>query len=1212
MLVYPFDPQCRLDSNWIPKETLPAFPSAATRTLVPAHAPFYAKDCKVFKGDKELKEGEDFYFSIEHKVASHATAYRIYGGINIIKDELIPPFTMQYHAQGGTFEATPTQIKSYLDKKPDVWDSSWEALIESTYYPPVKVLYDKEAFVSETEVIAAIKQLEDAIGAKDEKDDASYGLFKVRVDNMRLQLEQLKTDEHLSSKGNPHKAKHFHAGALAKDGIAANSHKIEGLTKQAFIDKLLSLFPPLSNQLENGFQQNTDMSVGERLVIDGGMLVFGDSSVLEMDEEQLTQTSDNAVKIIADREAKRPGATISINAGGNTLTVISTGNTVDSKKLKINDVEVVTEESLKAYATEAVLGGATSLYTADTPTVSMIGSGKIDSPLEASVSLPVSSATTGGTVKVVDEGSHGFPCPGYSATTFYIFHRRADKYTVLRNGADDLETDVFMGDVVDTPLQFVATADRFRPAGLPATAKPTHVRHGTEDVVWLDTTDGSFLLFTKKNPDPDTWLCAKITNSDMNLGYYGTPFVANNKVYVLRTILTANDMSIKLWEAPIPTGNSITFTPVTLTGNNFNGTAQQSTTFAMFDKLLGNRGEKCYYYTDGTYTRFNISHAGDQFGYEQVGGQVRVCHNGQHYMSNSTTERFEWRSLSYVIDFATGRVMPDGADGYPLSLSSNGLGSVQKRRPLSVRGQSYSSTTVRANGKLFACETWGVSGTPLLKLLNNTGNLSNIDNMKWDAQYYSSTNDQVFVGLYGTAIKSSVRGLTQYSNNRMIGLCRDGDYISFQYDPAGTYSPVLSGYGPSNDRFKFDNKRDYHALKRMVWYTDPNGTKACGAWLFSDNLSSYSSYDGDIAGTPTSISLERLNAFKAKVLQKYAPELASSVVDSDLSLMIHRVPGVANLGLLQVLYDSPSGKLMRAIVFTITPNRYSGEVTAILSGKMLYNSDYGPSHKNLNAGDERVHGAGCFIQKLDDGGIVTNISGKRSTVVGRSSFPMIAIINAPAGNVLKVHMVETAMSSGISTLATRELGFGTTWVSPNGEGVYLDSYGRTSNEIVSNIENKSTTRYILAMSRSDAGDNVAVSQYAATLTRDKVQSLIPPARRIQGMDLTQDRVITRAMLENSDRLTNLADIDYPEQPKHHDSLSDCAVAPHTHKPDAFTMAAATKLAYGSAKLSPLSGSESDAVDITVMSAHTEGVRDLIGRDKTLDKLDDSIIVIYEV
>ena len=136
MLSYPFDPQCRLSSNWIPEETVTAFISAKTRTIVPVHAPFF-QNAVITKDGIELNEGIDFYFSLEHKVASAATCRGVYGGITLINDAINLPLTVSYHPQGGSFEATYGQIFNYLETDPDIWDSSWEALINDYYYPPL-------------------------------------------------------------------------------------------------------------------------------------------------------------------------------------------------------------------------------------------------------------------------------------------------------------------------------------------------------------------------------------------------------------------------------------------------------------------------------------------------------------------------------------------------------------------------------------------------------------------------------------------------------------------------------------------------------------------------------------------------------------------------------------------------------------------------------------------------------------------------------------------------------------------------------------------------------------------------------------------------------------------------------------------------------------------------------------------------------------------
>lgn len=1215
MVVYPFDPQCRLESNWIPKETLSAFPSNATRTMVPLHAPFYAKNCKVFKGNNELILGKDYEFSIEHKVASHRTGFRIYGGITIIRDELIPPFTVAYHPQGGTFEATASQIKTYLDKKLDIWESSWEALINSDYYPAVKILYDIEAFSSEPDVIKAIGSLETAVKSKDESTEIRFALFKTRIDNLRKDVERLRLDEHIAKTRNAHGTKAHHVGALSKEGIAANSKRIGGLNESEFMNRLFAEIPPIKDQFTDKFKQGEDLKTDTKLVIDDGVLTFGDSVTIEMDDEHFSQLGDNGLALVADADAKTPGTVLQVLAGGNELTITSTGSVQDNRKLKVNEEEIITENTLKQFAYAIINKDEESISTTKTASIEFIGEGSIDSPIEVVTSIPVSAGDAAGTVKVVHEGSHGYPCPGYSNRNFYVFHAGNNKYIGLRNGADDLESDVFITDITVDPLAVKPTAERFRPRNLPSTAIPTNVRHGTEDVVWLDTTDGVFLLITNRNPDYHAWKAVKVLNSDMNLGYYGTPFIHAGKIYVLCPQHSGGSSTVRLWEAAIPSGNTVTMSARTLSGTNCNGTAQNAATFNHFDKMYGNKGEKCYAYSDdGYYDYLSISHAGDQFDYVQAGGQVRICHIANHYTSTKVKAYTQRIHFSYLVDLTTGRVIEDAPGNYPLKIRENDIDVKVPRDYLATSNGNWTSNAKRANGRTFVYATYDRLSQPTIYHLENTGSLSELDNIKWNAHYWRRKAEASYLGLYGTKVHSGLRGATVFGKNRIMAVCMDNTSVDFRYDPYGSYSPTLQGYGPTNDRVSLDYATQ-KKLKRIVWVSEESGYVGRGCILSANRLTEDSTYEGGHFSNPISITEAMYMSVKTQAVNRFYDAANGPIVDSTLTLMIHRSPGVPQIGYVQVVQEKPNSggqKVCRYYVFYITTDRSVGNVSVITVGGLITSDIHNDAAKDLEQNSDRLWNTTALIHKLEDGGVVIGLSGARLAHIGNTTTVAVGIVRNAAGTIAAVYKNVSDTSIGAALMGTRELGFGYTQISNSGEGLYLMSFGRTTADVVKNIASGTTTRYVLALSRSDAGDNVVVSQLAAYNTKAKVESLLTPRRLVQGMDLSQDRVITKAMLANSNDIPNVSDVSYPTQQKHLDSLRRNALATHTHPASDFTMAPATEESAGAAKVAPTTGNEEDAVSVASIAEAVTLHGQLIARNTVLDKLDPSITVNYEV
>lgn len=1217
MLVYPFDPQCRLDSNVIQDEALLAYPSSATRTLVPAHAPFFQEGCVVKKNGKELVEGIDFYFSLEHKVATFATALRVYGGITLINDGIAPPLTMGYHAQGGSFEATPGQIRQYLDTAPDIWDGSWEALLGNTYYPPVKILYDPEAFVSEPAIIEACHTITDAIKAKDEKETISYQTYAIRVAKVKEDLERLDMDEHVLKKGNVHNTKPSDVGALGKDEVAANTKRLEGKDLAAFAAYVTSVVGDLAEAMADKAKVGEDLIVQEKFLLDGGTLELGESTSLTMDEDGISIIGDNAFVIKADSRCIRPGTKATLyGGGGNVLAVESTGNAKDDRKLTVNDKEIVTLATLRAYVNSILSQTGYNFTQQQTSTMYFTGAGTMQSPIEAVPTIPVATETAHGVVKVVNEGSHGFPCPGYGGQNFYAWHYANDEYRVLRNGADDLEYDVFINIITGSPFKYTPTADRFRPAGLPITAKPVRVRHGTEDCVWLDTTDGPFILLTGRNPDHNTWRCLKITNSGFDHGYYGCPFLLGNKLYAVRSWMVPGGSGVQLWDAVVGAGNTITFSPRALSGNNNNGTPQSGTAFNLFDKMVGLPGEKAYVVNaDGFFTGISVSHAGDQFDHVQQGKLVRFNHNGFFYCANTVTSFSGWHSMSYVLDLETGVVTPDSPEVYPLQLVRSGLTQVNPRAPLMCSGGNHTINGVRANGKVLAFQSYGRLYTPQIFLLVNNG-VDNFENARWDKQQFTRPGAATFLGAYAGPVHSGIRGSFPLSGNRMIGLCMDNVRTQFRYDPNGSYGPTAEGYGPTNDRIQLTDGAKHASLARMTWYFDGDTIKQQGTILSEQYPSNNSTHENDEFGTPVSMTPAQLAAIKQQAIAKYAGAFSPTMLESRLTLGIHRVPGVPMLGMLQVIWTVPTDpngrRQAEVMVFEIKPSTTLGAISSVALMDLKHAWTQQTTATNFYD-TEAIYYSNSGVYRLNDGGHIVVLGGTNAVWIGNGGSPSIAAVFNAAGQYVGQGIMSVNTVTGESWVGTKELGFGTTSVSDSGEGLYLNSWGHTTAEILATIAGtRPRKKYILVLSRSDAGDNVAISQYAASATRDKVQSLIPPARRVQGMDLSADRTITKAMLANSDRIPNQRDAAYPVQQKHRDSLSAVSPLNHQHGAGDFTMAAATLAAHGASVLGDLSGSATSAASATVLATLEDATDVMFQRTVTQVKLDNSMTIDYEV
>lgn len=940
-----------------------------------------------------------------------------------------------------------------------------------------------------------------------------------------------------------------------------------------------------------------------------------------MTEDDLLLHMERTVATVkADATQTRPGTRVTLEGGGNRLTIESTGPDRNDKKLFNNDVEVVLSTTLKAYAQSVLMDNRAPVADADTATMYWAGAGSLTSPLEAIPKIPVASEANNGVVKVVNEGSHGYPCPGFGGQNFYVGHISGDNYYQLRNGADDLEQDVFITEIKLSPWSVTPTANRFRPKNLPPTAKPIAVRHGNEDCLWLDTTDGSFILLTGGSKDYNAWRCLKITNSDMALGYYGYPHYYNGKIYVIHSVFNSTTSNVSMFEATVTAGNSLTFTKRTLTGNNANGTAQNSQVFKLFDVVKGvYPSTKCMMSNkDGFYTSWTPSIQRDQLVQFRKNGQVRVAHINSMQADGAQTYIRGIMPITYVIDLVSGVIIPDNPEVYPIVVSEQGYSHVNPRGFLSGAGGLSTLCAVIANGYVFTHDTYESYSRPMLRALTPTG-MDAYESLSGDNQFWARVGGSVSIGMYASPIEARPRSPKPLAGNKIMVEVPSVGTVIAEYDPTGSYGPNTKGYGPSNNR-KIVPTTLSTALAKTCWIFDGENIVRNGGWLSKENLTTYTTYENDVFGSEISMTQAYYDTLLQRALDTYAsettPSTAEPLVDAVLSLMIHRVPGVPMLGMLQVSRKAniATGRMAsRCYVFKISTPRLAGTIDSVTLGELLTRRDISSSMKSYSPSANRAYYVSAHLYRLKDNAWVVAIGGVHEGYVSSSNSPSFGYVFDAAGVALAYQYRGTNGTTGIIPFGTKELGYGNMYTEPSAEGMYLDSFGFTSADVVKGMNGQATpVRNIVVLSRTDAGDNVAVSQQAVTDVRTKVLSLVPPTRKVQGMDLSQDRTITKAMLANADKIPNQRDSTYPVQQRHRLSLDNYSLKTHTHLPGEFQMAAATAATFGASILGGMASPDASAFRVEGLSTLEDACDALFSRPTLLNKIDMSLTVDFEV
>lgn len=406
--IYPFDPHGSDVACYIPNEAK-SLPAGKLKVIFPVAAPFFLKDFQIKQGTKVLKEGVDFYFGHRYLKGSHLSAQRISGSIWITNKALVGPFQLQYRTVGGMYTVSAEQIAAYLPKMVDPTNEYWDDVLgEDLFYPPVKPAYNRDRFVAEPELIQTLNQVRDAVASKDPTKKESHKLAAALIANLEKIVADSQWAAHKADEQIPHEETHYDAGALHKDGIAKDASKAYGKTKTQLRDAILAE-TDVSSETAGLFPLNADRVVtGDVVLADGRAHIatqLGASKVpvinLSSGNAQMTAVNDTLVHADIDNVG---GKKAKLQSGANVLTVDSSGPGTDNKSVKYNGQEVLTTETLAAYASSASGSAPSSLVYRDGPNIDFSGKGTPADPLKASVTMPDAGAGSPGLATIESVG----------------------------------------------------------------------------------------------------------------------------------------------------------------------------------------------------------------------------------------------------------------------------------------------------------------------------------------------------------------------------------------------------------------------------------------------------------------------------------------------------------------------------------------------------------------------------------------------------------------------------------------------------------------------------------------------------------------------------------------------------------------------------------------------------------------------------------------
>tara|TARA_Y100001956_G_scaffold34889_1_gene34301 strand:+ start:4795 stop:8268 length:3474 start_codon:yes stop_codon:yes gene_type:complete len=189
-----YDPHQNIDGNVQLDERHTINVSQPFRVVVPTHAPFYYSSLVVKHNGNVLTENVHYYVSHRYGTGTHQTAQLCYGSIWMIDKRLGGDITVDYHPMGIN-EATAEQITAERLRNADETptDLDWEEIVGEKYFPPVNILFDRDNWNGETEIINSINALGEAIsggGWPYAKEGSTYPNFKVDPNAINIAPEE--------------------------------------------------------------------------------------------------------------------------------------------------------------------------------------------------------------------------------------------------------------------------------------------------------------------------------------------------------------------------------------------------------------------------------------------------------------------------------------------------------------------------------------------------------------------------------------------------------------------------------------------------------------------------------------------------------------------------------------------------------------------------------------------------------------------------------------------------------------------------------------------------------------------------------------------------------------------------------------------------------------------------------------------------------------
>lgn len=866
---YKFDPYGSNDENIVTENRLQ--PVTKLKVIIPYNAPFYTNDFEIKQGSKVLKEGVDFYFGLRYVTGAHQTAQRMCGGIWIINRALTGPYDIKYRTLGTQYGVTKEHATQYLaESLEDPASETWEDVLGGEpFFPPVDIQFDKDAFIWEPQLVAAIERISAAIVGQEATESDYHELADLTIRWIEHDINTSGWAEHLAATGAVHGLKHHHAGALHEDGVAQDAMLVGGINRDQLMQQILTA-ADLSAELAKKFPLAADRTLTGSLVLRDALAHFaragasGKVPTLDLSEGVVSSVAERSFHAWADKNANRPGEKLTLAAGDNELTIESAGASTDDRMLKFNGQEVITESTLAGYAaTESSYGALDYLP------------------------IPVAG---------------DYKAAGFDTDVGYIFGvvEQNGRFVYLRNAADEFYHGLYYGTAEITPEGALSKVN-------PTTSLYKHPVIGYDhpekivatgvDLFIMKTSGGHYIVKANGTLDPSKNTVAKVVGlPQMNIDY--RILVVGSYIYVVYAYMdAAGPITVQAWRAVasgLVQGGNLTFNPVTISGNDLFGDPITPSTTAYLCRNGGttanNPAWKGIWYRKSGDRTMSVPHAGASLMCAAEGNAIRFafifgvwCPNAYSSVDAPGGGRGFKLSFEIAISGATHQLVYRTPNQLPLAMDGDNV-IWNGRYYQGFQTQRNFRTTFNPLDSRFylTVRTWGSIYPPEGAILDagptNTlfAQLGNIDVLGTHVGALSA------FGVHATPLRSFFRHWAALGNSYAAVKNKDGTAVLVKYVEGGKFVDDKIGHGPTNDRVQM-SMADYVDIVTVPMNYFTNGTNNANGVIFSDDrLESYSSRVNNVPSGLKTIDASVIAAIKAQLVAAIPGE--SEVMASRLSL----------------------------------------------------------------------------------------------------------------------------------------------------------------------------------------------------------------------------------------------------------------------------------------------------------------------------------------